>query len=139
MLDYQQAGVSIRRGQAVVDRMKPIVSRTYGPLVRNTLGSFSAMVALPPGLHSPVLVSSADGVGTKLKIAIDAQTYTSIGIDLVAMNVNDLICCGAKPLYFLDYIAVHQLDADQVVNLVEGIASGCLLAKCALVGVKRLK
>ncbi len=133
-MDYKSSGVDIDAGNRAVELIKANVQRTHTPFVLSSLGGFAAPVALPPGYQSPVLVSCTDGVGTKLKIAIDLQTFDTIGIDLVAMCVNDLICCGAKPLFFLDYIACHQLVPDHAAALISGMTDGCIQSGCALVG-----
>ncbi len=133
-MDYKQAGVDIDAGNEAVRRIKPLVQKTFGPHVMGSLGHFASMVALPSGYKEPVLVSCTDGVGTKLKLAIDLQDYSTIGIDLVAMSVNDLICCGARPLYFLDYIACHHLDPVQIESLVGGMTTACIESGCSLVG-----
>ena len=99
-MDYASSGVNIDAGNDAVDRIKPLVQSTFTPQVLTGLGQFASFVELPQGYQQPVLVSCTDGVGTKLKLSIEAQTFDTVGIDLVAMCVNDLICCGAKPLYF---------------------------------------
>ena len=111
-----------------------MVQSTFTPQVLTGLGQFASFVELPSGYTEPVLVSCTDGVGTKLKLAIDSATFDTVGIDLVAMCVNDLICCGAKPLYFLDYIAVHALDPNQIESIMTGMVNGCKQAMCSLVG-----
>ena len=133
-MDYAASGVNIDTGNEAVDRIKPLVQSTFNKHVLTGLGQFASFVELPEGYKKPVLVSCTDGVGTKLKLAIDANTFNTVGIDLVAMCVNDLICCGAKPLYFLDYIAVHKLDPNQIEAIVSGMVNGCKQSDCALVG-----
>ncbi len=135
VLTYQDSGVSIDRGAALVDRIRPLARRTARPGVLQGLGGFGALFELPAGQYRhPVLVSGTDGVGTKLKLAARLDRHRTIGIDLVAMCVNDIVVCGAEPLYFLDYFASGKLDVDQVASVVEGIATGCLSARCALIG-----
>lgn len=133
-MDYKSSGVDIDAGNRAVSLIKDNVQRTHTPWVLSSLGGFAAPVELPPGYRQPVLVSCTDGVGTKLKIAIDTGKLNTVGIDLVAMCVNDLICCGAMPLFFLDYIACHQLVPSQMADLISGMTDGCLQAGCALVG-----
>lgn len=133
-MDYKQSGVNIEEGDRAVDLIKTAVAKTFNPLVLNGLGSFGGFFALPKGYEEPILVSCTDGVGTKLKIAIESQIFNTVGIDLVAMNVNDLICSGAKPLFFLDYIACHQLHPEQIKELIDGMVDGCLQSDCALIG-----
>lgn len=133
-MDYQSSGVNIEAGNEAVKRIGPAVKRTTIPGVLGGLGHFGAFFELPAGYKTPVLVSCTDGVGTKLRIAIEAGILNTVGIDLVAMNVNDLICSGAKPLFFLDYIAVHKLDPDHIQTIIEGIANGCVASGAALVG-----
>jgi phosphoribosylformylglycinamidine cyclo-ligase len=133
-MDYKTSGVDIDAGNKAVDLIKDSVKKTYNPSVLNGLGSFGGFFALPTGYQEPILVSCTDGVGTKLKIAIESQVFNTVGIDLVAMNVNDLICSGAKPLFFLDYIACHQLLPQQVKEIIDGIVEGCLQSECALIG-----
>ena len=134
-LTYAEAGVDIDAGNALVERIKPAARRTARPGTMAGLGGFGALFDLKAaGYHDPVLVAATDGVGTKLRIAIDTGNVDSIGIDLVAMCVNDLICQGAEPLFFLDYFATGKLDVDQAVRIIEGIAAGCAAANCALIG-----
>lgn len=133
-MDYRSSGVDIEAGNRAVELIKANVQRTHTPFVLSSLGGFAAPVELPPGYHQPVLVSCTDGVGTKVKIAIETQKLDTVGIDLVAMCVNDLICCGAKPLFFLDYIACHRLVPTQMADLIAGMTEGCIQADCALVG-----
>ena len=133
-MDYASSGVNIDAGNNAVDRIKPMVQSTFTPNVLTGLGQFASFVELPAGYKQPVLVSCTDGVGTKLKLAIESNTFDTVGIDLVAMCVNDLICCGATPLYFLDYIAVHALDPNQIEQILTGMVAGCKQAQCSLVG-----
>jgi phosphoribosylformylglycinamidine cyclo-ligase len=131
---YGGAGVDIAAGEAAVDRIKGIVRSTYRAEVLGDIGGFGGLVTLPEGYRQPVLVSSTDGVGTKAMVATAAGRFDTIGIDLVAMCVDDVVCQGAEPLFFLDYISVGALDPDQVESLVSGVAEGCRQAGCALVG-----
>ncbi len=133
-LTYRDAGVDIDAGDALVDRIKPIVKRTMRPEVLAGVGGFGALVSLPQKYREPVLVSGTDGVGTKLRLAIDTGRHERIGIDLVAMCVNDVAVQGAEPLFFLDYYATGKLSVDVAEKVVAGIAEGCLQAGCALVG-----
>jgi phosphoribosylformylglycinamidine cyclo-ligase len=134
-LTYRDAGVDIAAGDALVERIRPHARRTLRPEVLGGLGGFGALVELPPGRwRRPVLVSGTDGVGTKLKLACDARRHATVGIDLVAMCVNDVVVQGAEPLFFLDYFATGRLDVDVAEQVVAGIAEGCLQAGCALVG-----
>ena len=133
-LSYAQAGVDIDAGNALVERIKPIVKNTFRPGVLTGLGGFGALFEIPAGFRQPVLVSGTDGVGTKLKLALQMQRHDSIGIDLVAMCVNDIVVTGAEPLFFLDYYATGRLDVDTATDVVSGIARGCELAGCALTG-----
>lgn len=131
---YKDAGVDIDAGEALVDRIKDVAVRTRRPEVLSGLGGFGAMCAIPAGYKEPVLVSGTDGVGTKLKLAMQLQQHDTIGIDLVAMCVNDLVVAGAEPLFFLDYYATGALDVDIAAQVVNGIGEGCLQAGCSLVG-----
>ncbi len=134
-MTYAQAGVDIEAGDALVERIKPLAKSTSRPGVMGGLGGFGALFDLKAaGFSDPVLVSSTDGVGTKLRLAIDAGVHDSVGIDLVAMCVNDLVVQGATPLFFLDYFATGALDVGQAAAVVAGIAEGCRQAGCALVG-----
>ncbi len=134
-LTYAEAGVDIAAGNALVDRIKPMAAATARPGVMEGLGGFGALFDLrAAGYTDPVLVAATDGVGTKLKLAIDTGVLDTVGIDLVAMCVNDLVCQGAEPLFFLDYFATGQLDVTGAAAVIEGIAAGCGLAGAALVG-----
>ena len=134
-LTYAQAGVDIDAGNALVERIKPAAKRTTRPGTMSGLGGFGALFDLKAaGYSDPVLVAATDGVGTKLRIAIDTGNVDTIGIDLVAMCVNDLVCQGAEPLFFLDYFATGKLEVDQAARIIEGIAEGCAASGCALIG-----
>ncbi|QTP59290.1 phosphoribosylformylglycinamidine cyclo-ligase [Billgrantia antri] len=133
-LSYKDAGVDIDAGNALVDRIKGVAKRTMRPEVMGGLGGFGALCQLPSGYREPVLVSGTDGVGTKLRLAMDLGRHDTIGIDLVAMCVNDLVVAGAEPLFFLDYYATGKLDVDIAADVVSGIGEGCERAGCALVG-----
>ncbi len=133
-LSYRDAGVDIDAGDRLVDRIKPIAARTRRPGVLAGLGGFGALFEIPAGYRQPVLVSGTDGVGTKLKLAMQLAKHDTIGIDLVAMCVNDIVVQGAEPLFFLDYYATGHLDVDVAAAVVGGIGRGCELAGAALVG-----
>ncbi len=133
-LSYKDAGVDIDAGNALVDRIKHVAKRTRRPEVMAGLGGFGALCELPTGYRQPVLVSGTDGVGTKLRLAMELGIHDTIGIDLVAMCVNDLVVAGAEPLFFLDYYATGKLKVDTAVAVVEGIGKGCELSGCSLVG-----
>ena len=134
-LSYAAAGVDIDAGNALVERIKPAAKATNRPGVVAGLGGFGGLFDLKAaGFQDPVLVAATDGVGTKLRIAIDTGQVDTIGIDLVAMCVNDLICQGAEPLFFLDYFATSSLNVDQAARIIEGIARGCEASGCALIG-----
>ncbi len=133
-MDYREAGVDIEAGRAFVEQIRSLVQSTYRPEVLGGFGGFSGCFQLPVGYHEPVLVSGTDGVGTKLKLAQGLNCHNTIGIDLVAMCVNDVLTSGAQPLFFLDYLATSQLNSEQLTQVVAGIAEGCRLAGCALLG-----
>ncbi|TMQ03746.1 MAG: phosphoribosylformylglycinamidine cyclo-ligase [Deltaproteobacteria bacterium] len=133
-ITYKDAGVDIDAGESLVDRIRPMARSTQRPEVLGGIGGFAAMCRLPSGYTEPVLVSGTDGVGTKLKTALATGRHTTIGIDLVAMSVNDVLVTGAEPLFFLDYFASGALDVDTAAAVIAGIAEGCRQAGCALVG-----
>jgi phosphoribosylformylglycinamidine cyclo-ligase len=132
---YKDAGVDIVAGDALVDRIKPLAARTRRPELLSGVGGFGGLFAIPPGKYKePVLVSGTDGVGTKLKLAFAMGRHDTVGIDLVAMSVNDVLTCGAEPLFFLDYFATSRLDVDQAEKVIGGIVTGCEQAGCTLLG-----
>ncbi|MEM5527538.1 phosphoribosylformylglycinamidine cyclo-ligase [Gammaproteobacteria bacterium AS21] len=133
-LSYKDAGVDIDAGNALVERIKHVAKKTTRPEVMGGLGGFGGLCEIPEGYKQPVLVSGTDGVGTKLRLAMDLNKHDTIGIDLVAMCVNDLIVAGAEPLYFLDYYATGKLNIETATAVVTGIGKGCELSGCALVG-----
>ncbi|HBY80924.1 MAG TPA: phosphoribosylformylglycinamidine cyclo-ligase, partial [Cyanobacteria bacterium UBA11148] len=133
-MDYREAGVDVEAGRAFVERIRTLVHSTHRPEVVGGLGGFSGCFQLPTGYEEPILVSGTDGVGTKLKLAQDLNCHNTVGIDLVAMCVNDVLTCGAEPLFFLDYLATGKLNSEQLAQVVTGIAEGCRLAGCALLG-----
>ena len=134
-ITYAEAGVDIDAGNALVERIKPAAKRTARPGVMAGLGGFGALFDLKgAGYEDPILVAATDGVGTKLRIAIDTGNVETIGIDLVAMCVNDLVCQGAEPLFFLDYFATGKLETETAARIIEGIAEGCAQSGCALIG-----
>lgn len=133
-ITYKDSGVNIEAGARLVERIKPATRRTLRPEVLTGLGGFGGLCEIPPHYQHPVLVSGTDGVGTKLKLALEYKTLTGIGIDLVAMCVNDVLAVGAEPLFFLDYYACGQLDLDRAQTIIESIATGCEYAGCALIG-----
>lgn len=133
-MTYRDAGVDIDAGDALVDRIKPLAARTMRPGVMAGIGGFGALFEVPRHLKEPVLVSGTDGVGTKLRLAFEWQRHDTVGIDLVAMSVNDILVQGAEPLYFLDYFACGKLSVDTAAQVVGGIARGCELSNCALIG-----
>ncbi|SFM99531.1 phosphoribosylformylglycinamidine cyclo-ligase [Thermodesulforhabdus norvegica] len=132
---YREAGVDLEKASTLVDRIKPLAQKTYRKGVRGGIGGFGALYALDPNeVKQPLLVSSTDGVGTKLKVAFLAKKYDTVGIDLVAMCANDILVHGARPLFFLDYIAMGRIDLDVLEQVIYGIAEGCEQAGCALIG-----
>ncbi|RAX54479.1 phosphoribosylformylglycinamidine cyclo-ligase [Helicobacter sp. 16-1353] len=133
-LSYRDSGVNIDEGNAFVDRIKPLAKSTFDKNVIGGIGSFAGAYAIPSGFKNPVILSSTDGVGTKLRLAIDSKRLDTIGIDLVAMCVNDLICNFATPMFFLDYYAMAKLNKDSALDVISGIVKGCKEAECALIG-----
>jgi phosphoribosylformylglycinamidine cyclo-ligase len=140
-ITYKDAGVDIEAGEAMVDLIGPMVRKTFGPRVMDTFGGFAGLFRLDynenlfkRNYRDPVLVACTDGVGTKLKVAFGMNRLDTVGIDLVAMSVNDLICCGAEPLFFLDYLAVGKLDPARMTEIVKGVSEGCCQSGCALLG-----
>ena len=140
-MTYKDAGVDIDAGEDMVHLIRPLVKRTFGPRVMGSFGGFAGLFRLDyneklfkRNYADPVLVACTDGVGTKLKIAFATKTFDTVGIDLVAMSVNDLICCGAEPLFFLDYLAVGKLAPARMADIVRGISDGCVRSGCALLG-----
>ena len=133
-MDYKSAGVDVEAGRAFVQRIKESVEATHRSEVVGGLGGFGGMIRLPDGMRQPLLVSGTDGVGTKLELAQDHRAHHGVGIDLVAMCVNDVITSGAAPLFFLDYMATGALSPDAMAEVVEGIADGCRASGCALLG-----
>lgn len=133
-MDYRQAGVDVEAGRAFVDKIRGMVDGTRRPEVLGALGGFGGCFELPTGYQKPVLVSGTDGVGTKLKIAQTLDRHDTVGIDLVAMCVNDVLTIGAEPLFFLDYLATGKLAPEQLAQVVAGVASGCTTSGCSLLG-----
>ena len=133
-VSYKDAGVDIDAGNQFVENIKPYVKATTIPGVLGGIGSFAGAFELPSGYKKPVILSGTDGVGTKLKLAIDAKKFDTVGIDLVAMCSNDLLCNFGEPLFFLDYYATAKLDVEEATQVVKGIAEGCIRSECALVG-----
>ena len=131
---YAESGVNVQAGYDAVRLMRGYVERTMIPGVIGGLGGFGGMFALPEGMKNPVLVSGTDGVGTKLKIAFMMNRHNTVGIDCVAMCANDVLCCGARPLFFLDYVAVGKNIPERVAEIVSGVAEGCVQSECALIG-----
>lgn len=134
MISYKEAGVDIDAGNSFVEAIKPFVKSTFNKNVIGGIGSFSGAYELPSGYKRPAILGATDGVGTKLRLAIDTDKLDGVGIDLVAMCVNDLICNFAKPIFFLDYYATAKLDIESAKRVVKGISEGCKLADCALIG-----
>src|SRR5690349_15925012 len=133
-MSYRDAGVDMEAGDALVEQIKPYAKRTMRPEVMGGIGGFGSLFAMPKKFKEPVLVSGTDGVGTKLKLAFQLNKHDTVGQDLVAMSVNDILVQGAEPLFFLDYFACGKLDVDTAADVVKGIAQGCELAGCALIG-----
>ena len=134
-MDYQSSGVNIDEGNRAVDKIKAVVKSTHTAQVLSNIGGFAAGFSFPKeNYKEPILVSATDGVGTKIRLAIDHDGLDTVGIDCVAMCVNDLICMGATPLFFLDYIACHKVDSEIIKRVVSGIADGCKQASCSLIG-----
>ena len=133
-ISYKDAGVDIDAGNSFVDNIKPIVKSTFTPHVLGGIGSFAGAYELPTGYKEPVMLAATDGVGTKLKLAIDSGKHDTVGIDLVAMCVNDLICNWGTPSFFLDYYATAKLSVDEATSVVAGIAEGCKQSECSLIG-----
>ena len=133
-MTYREAGVDIEAGDALVERIKPFAKRTLRPEVLGGIGGFGALVEVSKKYKNPVMVSGTDGVGTKLKLAFRMKKHDTIGIDLVAMSVNDILVCGAEPIFFLDYFACGKLDVGVAADVIKGIAEGCEQANCSLIG-----
>src|SRR5438876_6296601 len=133
-MTYREAGVDIEAGDALVEQIKPFAQRTMRPEVLGGIGGFGALVEVSKKYKHPVMVSGTDGVGTKLKLAFRLKKHDTIGIDLVAMSVNDVLCTGAEPIFFLDYFACSKLDVGVAADVVKGIAEGCEIAGCSLIG-----
>ena len=133
-LNYKKSGVDVEAGYELVQKIKPFVEKTKRPEILSGLGSFSALSRIPKHIENPILVTCTDGVGTKIEIARELNNFETIGIDLVAMCVNDLLVCGAEPLVFLDYYVTDKLNIETASKVIEGIANGCEQARCSLVG-----
>ena len=133
-VSYKDAGVDIDAGNQFVENIKPYVKSTMIPGVLGGIGSFAGAFELPSGYKKPVILAGTDGVGTKLKLAIDAKKFDTVGIDLVAMSTNDLLCNFGEPLFFLDYYATAKLEVEEATQVVKGIAEGCIRSECALIG-----
>lgn len=133
-ISYKDSGVDIDAGNALVEKIKPLAKSTFSPLVLGGVGSFSGAYELPTGYREPVLLAATDGVGTKLKLAIDSGKLEGVGIDLVAMCVNDLLCNFAEPMFFLDYYATGKLSVEHAETVIASIAEGCKQAECSLIG-----
>src|SRR5579871_4731119 len=131
---YREAGVDIDAGDRLVEAIKPLAKRTLRPEVLAGIGGFGALCELPKRYRQPVLVAGTDGVGTKIKLALELKRHQGIGVDLVAMSVNDILTVGAEPLFFLDYYVCEKLDVGLATEVMKGVAEGCELAGCALVG-----
>jgi len=131
---YKSSGVDIKSATCFKSQIKPLVRKSFRPEVLKDIGGFGSFVSVPKGFKEPVMVSSSDGVGTKLKIAALANKHDTVGIDAVAMNVNDILCTGAEPLFFLDYIAFSKAKPEILVDVVKGINDGCIQSGCSLVG-----
>ena len=134
MASYKESGVDVEEGYRAVDKYKESAKRTAIPGLLTGLGSFNGMFEIPKGYKNPVMVSGTDGVGTKLDIAFQMKKYDTVGIDCVAMSVNDILCSGVQTLFFLDYVACGKLEADVAADLVKGVADGCVMTGCALLG-----
>ena len=135
MATYKEAGVDVTAGYRAVELMKSHIQKTMRPEVMDEIGGFAGLFSLEKmNIQKPVLVSGTDGVGTKLKIAFTMDRHDTIGIDCVAMCANDVVCCGAQPLFFLDYIATGKLIPEKVEQIVKGVTDGCIQAGCALIG-----
>ena len=134
MASYKESGVDVEEGYRAVNKYKEHAKRTAIPGLLTGLGSFNGMFEIPKGIKNPVMVSGTDGVGTKLDVAFQMKKYDTVGIDCVAMSVNDILCSGVQPLFFLDYIACGKLDSDVAADLVKGVADGCVETGCALLG-----
>ena len=133
-ITYKDSGVDIEAGNKTVEYIKTLAKKTQRPELISGVGGFNGLFKIPEGYKEPVLVASTDGVGTKLKLAFKLNNHKTIGIDLVAMCVNDLICCGAEPVFFVDYFATGKLSPEQVKEVIEGIVEGCLQSNCTLLG-----
>src|SRR5438034_574554 len=133
-MTYREAGVDIDAGDSLVERIKPFAKRTMRPEVLGGIGGFGALVEVSKKYKEPVMVSGTDGVGTKLKLAFRLKKHDTIGIDLVAMSVNDILVLGAEPIFFLDYFACGKLDVGVAASVIQGVAAGCEQAGCALIG-----
>ncbi|NOS96063.1 MAG: phosphoribosylformylglycinamidine cyclo-ligase, partial [Methylotenera sp.] len=133
-ISYRDAGVDMEAGDALVEQIKPFAKRTMRPEVLAGIGGFGSLFALPQKFKEPILVSGTDGVGTKLKLAFELNKHDTVGIDLVAMSVNDILVQGAEPLFFLDYFACGKLEVGTAALVIKGIAEGCEQSGCALVG-----
>jgi len=131
---YKDSGVDIIKADRLIERLKKDIQKTFNPLVLNPIGGFGSLTEIPSGLKHPVLVTSTDGVGTKLKIAFLTGKHDTVGIDLVAMSVNDILTLGAKPYFFLDYYACGKIDEDTYSQVIKGVCDGCMMADCALIG-----